>query len=174
MSTDLQEFKPDYDAIANAVRVLVEQSHGAMLLAGWWTDIRTGARIAPTKAVVGEKIALIHSELSEALEANRKTLMDDKLPHRPGLDVELADAILRDTDLIGVLGLTEQSVQAIQAIMFLPRPAVALAMVLRSIAEMATEYDLDLPGATAEKARYNANRLDHKIETRRLEGGKAY
>lgn len=174
MTTDLQEFKPDYDAIANAVRVLVEQSHGAMLLAGWWTDIRTGERITPTKAVVGEKIALIHSELSEALEGNRKNLMDDKLTHRPGLDVELADAILRDTDLIGVLGLTEQAVEAILAIMTLPRPAVALAMVLRSIAEMATEYDLDLAGSTAEKARFNASRLDHKIETRRQAGGKTY
>jgi hypothetical protein len=39
---------------------------------------------------------------------------------------------------------------------------------------MATEYDLDLPGATAEKAAYNAVRADHRIENRKLEGGKAY
>lgn len=44
---------------------------------------------------VGESIALIHSELSEALEADRKALADDKLPHRPGLEVELADAVVR-------------------------------------------------------------------------------
>lgn len=42
-----------------------------------------------------EKIALVHSELSEALEAHRKDLMDDKLTHRSGIEVELADAIIR-------------------------------------------------------------------------------
>lgn len=40
-------------------------------------------------------IALMHSELSEALEADRKHLMDDKLPHRNGVEVELADCIIR-------------------------------------------------------------------------------
>lgn len=47
---------------------------------------------------VGERIALIHSELSEALEADRKDLMDDKLPGRTGVEVELADAIIRILD----------------------------------------------------------------------------
>jgi NTP pyrophosphatase (non-canonical NTP hydrolase) len=47
------------------------------------------------------KIALVHSELSEALEADRKALMDDKLPHRPGREVELADALIRIFDLAG-------------------------------------------------------------------------
>jgi len=43
----------------------------------------------------GESIALIHSELSEALEAYNKDLMDHHLPHRKGVEVELADAIYR-------------------------------------------------------------------------------
>lgn len=42
-----------------------------------------------------EKIALVHSELSEALEAHRNGLMDDKLPDRHGVEVELADACIR-------------------------------------------------------------------------------
>lgn len=42
-----------------------------------------------------EKIALVHSEISEALEGERKNMIDDHLPHRPAGEVELADAIIR-------------------------------------------------------------------------------
>ncbi|WP_147750804.1 hypothetical protein [Methylobacterium sp. WL120] len=170
----MQEFKPDYDAIANAVRVLVEQSHGAMVKAGWHTNIVTGEPLLPTKTIISEKIALIHSELSEALEANRKNLMDDKLTHRGGVEVELADAVLRVTDTTGALGLSEEAGAALALILALPRQAVAFAMVLRSIAEMAAEYGLDLPGAVSEKAAFNAVREDHKVETRLLANGKAF
>lgn len=54
---------------------------------------------------VPEKLCLIHSEISEALEAHRKDTMDDKLPDRTGLEVELADAIIRILDLGSALGL---------------------------------------------------------------------
>lgn len=40
-------------------------------------------------------IALMHSELSEALEADRKGALDDKLIQREGRAVELADAVIR-------------------------------------------------------------------------------
>ncbi len=171
---ELPEFIPDYEAIANAMRVLVEQSHGAMLKAGWWSDIQTGRPLEITRPIISEKIALIHSELSEALEGHRKNLPDDKLDHRPGLEVEMADAILRDTDTIGVLGLTEEAVAAMIALMVLPRPAVAFAKALRSVAEMAGELGFDLPGAVAEKAAYNARREDHKMENRRAANGKSF
>lgn len=51
----------------------------------------------------GEKIALIHSELSEALEADRKDLMDNHLTHRKGVEAELADVFIRLGDLCGKL-----------------------------------------------------------------------
>lgn len=51
----------------------------------------------------GEMLALVHSELSEALEAHRKGLMSDKLPNTGGVEEELADAIIRIID-IGVNG----------------------------------------------------------------------
>lgn len=50
---------------------------------------------------IGTRLALIHSEISEALEGARKGLQDDHLPHRSMLEVELADAIIRILDLGG-------------------------------------------------------------------------
>jgi len=61
--------------------------------------------IAVQKAFNAQMLALIHSEISEALEADRKDLMDDKLPHRKGLEVELADAAIRIFDMAGGLDL---------------------------------------------------------------------
>lgn len=51
------------------------------------------------------RIALMHSELSEALEADRKNLMDDKLPHRTGVEVEFADCIIRILDCCAAMSL---------------------------------------------------------------------
>lgn len=67
----------------------------------WWQDIDTGAPLARNK---GELLALIHSEISEALEGERKNLMDDKLPHRKMAEVELADAIIRIMDYAAGFG----------------------------------------------------------------------
>lgn len=50
---------------------------------------------------VGEKIALMHSELSEALEADRKDLPSDHLPDFAGVEEELADTIIRILDFAG-------------------------------------------------------------------------
>jgi NTP pyrophosphatase (non-canonical NTP hydrolase) len=54
----------------------------------------------------GEMIALIHSELSEALEAVRAgNPADDKIPEFNGYEAELADAIIRIMDLASARGL---------------------------------------------------------------------
>ena len=68
----------------------------------WWTDIYTGGTLTRN---FGELIALCHSELSEALEGHRKGLADDKLPHRPMVEVELADCVIRILDVCAGFGL---------------------------------------------------------------------
>ena len=77
---------------------------------GWWTNLETGESLEskkgePPKRNVPEMLMLVVSEVVEGLEGHRKNLMDDKLPHRPMLEVELADAVIRVLDMCGGLGL---------------------------------------------------------------------
>jgi NTP pyrophosphatase (non-canonical NTP hydrolase) len=104
--------------------------------ATWWTDLKTGEDLRMANNVP-EKLMLIVSELAEAMEGHRKNQMDDKLPHRPMVEVELADAVIRIFDLAGAKG-------------------------------------YDVAGAIVEKLAFNAQRADHKPESRLAEGGKAY
>ena len=87
--------------------------HGLNVAAGWWTNLETGEDLTSKlgekpKRNIPEMLCLIHSEVSEAMEGHRKNLMDDKLPHRPMLEVELADAVIRILDVCGGLGLDLQ------------------------------------------------------------------
>lgn len=84
------------------VKALVTLCHGASVRGGWWHDLETQQ---PLQRNVAEMLCLIHSEVSEALEGHRKNLMDDKLPHRRMLEVELADTVIRIADLCGGLKL---------------------------------------------------------------------
>lgn len=94
--TDLE--RATYNGINSAQRL----AHKTATDAGWYTDIKTGQHIERN---FGEVVALMHSELSEALEADRKGLMDDKIPHRDGREVEFADCIIRILDTSAAMGL---------------------------------------------------------------------
>jgi NTP pyrophosphatase (non-canonical NTP hydrolase) len=87
--------------------ILTAACHGASKAAGWWTDKKgqdqTNTEIMREQNIVPVKLALIHSEVSEGLEGYRKSQMDDHLPHREMLEVELADAVIRIFDLAGAL-----------------------------------------------------------------------
>jgi NTP pyrophosphatase (non-canonical NTP hydrolase) len=68
----------------------------------WWLDPITKKPIERNKGML---IALMHSELSEMLEAIRKNTMDKHLPNRRGEEVELADLIIRVLDYAGAYDL---------------------------------------------------------------------
>lgn len=90
------------DTLERAVKALIDKCHGQAVECGWWHDVETGERINRNK---GELLMLIVSEIAEGMEAMRKGKQDDHLPHRPGLEVELADALIRIFDMAGALEL---------------------------------------------------------------------
>lgn len=78
--------------------------HDAAVSAGWWGNHLTpDPRSNPL--CFSNKLCLIHSEVSEAMEGDRKGAMDDKLPHRSQREVELADVVIRAFDLAGAYGM---------------------------------------------------------------------
>lgn len=103
--------------IAEAANVLQRECHDAAYKAGWWCQegigdiadwLKNDESFSPGNgylqgAIVAQRLCLIHSEISEAMEGHRKNLMDDKLPHRKMIEVELADAVIRIFDLAGAM-----------------------------------------------------------------------
>lgn len=78
----------------NTLSDWVAVCHQASRNAGWHEDPREK----------GTMLMLIVSEIAEAMEGERKGLMDDHLPHRQMAEVELADAFIRICDYCGLHG----------------------------------------------------------------------
>lgn len=79
-------FKENFNSLQNEV-------HDIAVRNGFWEEPN-----------FGEKVALVHSEVSEILEAARKPSQDDKLPQFTGVEVEAADVIIRLMDMAGAYG----------------------------------------------------------------------
>lgn len=82
-----QEFVNGLDYFASEV-------NQTALAAGWWDEDRND----------GEILALIHSEVSEMLEALRKPGPDPKLPAFQQIETEAADVLIRLLDFCAVRG----------------------------------------------------------------------
>lgn len=91
--------------LSRNINVLVDACHSASKLAGWWNDLHTGNSLPLTQERVGDKLMLVVTEIAEAKEGHRKGKMDEHLPHRTMIEVELADAVIRIADLAGALRL---------------------------------------------------------------------
>lgn len=101
----------DKQKVVDGLSTLVEWCHSSAYGSGWWKDLTTGTDLREEarantrlgKAVVAEKLCLIHSEVSESMEGHRKSLPDDKLPQYSMFATELADVLIRLADLIGAM-----------------------------------------------------------------------
>jgi len=83
-----------------ALQELVDEAHHMALSKGWYS---TGSVNIP------EKLALVHSEVSEALEEYRKGCSTTEIQFAPdgkpeGYVIELADAVIRILDHCGSIG----------------------------------------------------------------------
>lgn len=95
MSKKEELLEGNFDYQAGSVNILVHLCHGLAKEAGWNDKPRE----------IGTELMLIFSDVSEAMEGARKDLMDDHLPSRKMLEVELADALIRICDTAGKHGL---------------------------------------------------------------------
>ena len=78
---------------------LAKEIHADNVRAGWWTDRSTGESTLESRNRP-EMLMLAVSEIAEAA-LGVEGCMDDKLPHLPMYDVELADFVIRQLDQIG-------------------------------------------------------------------------
>lgn len=189
VKTETPEEKGALGMIDNKRMSLVElqdKIHAQNKEMGWWDEPRPFSTF----------VCLFHSELSEAMEGDRKDLVDDHLPQYPMFQVEIADFVIRcldwlgsyendDLDDIGTLILPSSNncdnIAELHHLVSLSfnctvtddrvgfiKDAVAFSF------EVSRYCEFDLYKIILEKVEYNKHRADHKRENRKKEGGKKY
>lgn len=174
--------------------------HQDNINAGWWKIEPGTGNTLPRN--IGEMLALVHSEISEADYGAMSGAMDDKLPHRCMVEVELADVAIRVLDILGyyqcdMTAAPDRSDSTLTAgqewhgwALKMHRMTTAalegfrkgdvksgcfhLVVLLWVLHHASLWFRYDLTGAIAEKRAFNAQRLDHKREHREAVGGKQF
>lgn len=144
----------------------------------WWQNIETGE---PIKRNRGELLALIHSEISECLEGERKSkpvicphCKSDRTKHK-GLDLDAGHIWFCLACNREHVGPSPKKVWMMDDKLLDRRMAeVELVDALIRILDYAGAYGYDLQGAFLEKMLYNKSRPDHQHEARRIAGGKQF
>ncbi len=170
---------------------LQNEIHAQNKTVGWWDNPREFSTFA----------CLFHSELSEAMEGDRKNLMDDHLPAHKMFWVELADFAIRAMDWLGhrshgryeYAAFTDLLSSKVRFLEYMHEQVSLCSGYMRmeyhrtrstgdhciancvteSIA-YATHNGVDLLQIIAEKVEYNLHRADHKRENREKSDGKKY
>ena len=159
----------------------------------WWH--KDGVKIDRNK---GELFMLVLSECAEAMEGERKDLMDDHLPLRKMAEVECADIVIRALDLVGSYDwqiedwmpknmMTDNRSECLLRISICFTDAYAACLrgdesfAARAVSAgilgcyaYCEKFGYDLDGAIAEKRAYNLVRADHTAAARALPGGKKF
>lgn len=176
------------------LNVMAAEIHAANIR--WWHDLETGERLDRNK---GEMLMLIVSELSEAMEGERKNLRDDHLPSRMMAEVELGDVLIRTLDFAGgfnyplwkvesaldhenkgefLLGVVRSVCMAATSIEMGVEDrdiiGMDLSYIIADVYAYAAKFGYDVDGAMAEKRAYNATRHDHSREARLAANGKKF
>lgn len=164
---------------------LSKRIHKQNVELGWWDNERS----------INTMICLLHSELSEAMEGDRKNLMDDKLPEYPMFWVELADFCIRCLDWYGATGSDEHrepnqltfgrntdllaflhfGVSALVEHPIEPKidPTEILVLLVYAI-DYAEHNGINIMKIIDKKLAFNQTREDHKRENRAKTNGKKY
>lgn len=106
----------EIDDILVGITRAVDKYHRESSSRGWWRNPILDKMVSlgymnrqETEQVMlyvyATKLMLIVSEIAEGMEGLRKGKMDEHLPHRSSIEVELADACIRIFDLAGALKL---------------------------------------------------------------------
>lgn len=169
---------------------LQNNTHKQNVEKGWWDEPRSFSTFA----------CLFHSELSEAMEGERKGLMDDHLPEYEMFWVEVGDFVIRCLDWLGSKGnekydfyIFERLTSKIEFLAQMHRQVSSALDLskdpyyhdkqefLDSIAyavcfcfDFADVHKFDLMRVIIDKIEYNKHRSDHKRENRKKEGGKKF
>lgn len=154
--------------------------------AHWWQDLTTGE---PIKRDRRELLALVVSEVSEALEGARKNLQDDHIPSMKMEHVEAADIYIRLADFAGGYDIKLDARETyftipdnVGAALFQLTRLITLCEVqdwevsnaMAYIRTYCEKRGYDLMEAVEAKISYNQTRKDHTREARLAENGKRF